>query len=43
MRNGIFVPAVAVRIAVGVLAAAGAAAMVVEVPALWRYLKIRAM
>ncbi|WP_281179545.1 DUF6893 family small protein [Streptomyces megasporus] len=43
MRNGVFIPAIAVRVAVGALAAAVAAALVVEVPALWRYLKIRAM
>jgi len=40
MRNGIFVPAAAVRAVVGLLAAA---ALVAEAPAMWRYARIRAM
>jgi len=42
MRNGIFIPPTVVRIAVGALATV-AAALAAEAPALWRYLKIRAM
>ncbi|MFH0241034.1 hypothetical protein ACGRHY_01010 [Streptomyces sp. HK10] len=43
MRNGVFVPAAVVRIAVGVLLAAAAATAVAEAPSLVRYMRIRAM
>ncbi|HEX5566010.1 MAG TPA: hypothetical protein VFY14_03555 [Streptomyces sp.] len=43
MRNGIFIPPAVVRIAAGALATVAVAALVAEVPALWRYVKIRAM
>jgi hypothetical protein len=43
MRNGIFVPAIVVRVAVGALAAAAAATLVSGLPSLVRYARIRAM
>jgi hypothetical protein len=43
VKNGITVPALVVRIAVGVLAAAVAAALVAEGPALRRYVRMERM
>lgn len=43
MKNGILIPAVAVRIAVGALAAAVIAVVVAEAPEAWRYYKLETM
>ncbi|MGP3927407.1 MULTISPECIES: DUF6893 family small protein [unclassified Streptomyces] len=43
MRNGIFIPAIVVRIAVGALAAAAVAVVLSEAPEAWRYIKMETM
>ncbi|MEX2984171.1 MULTISPECIES: hypothetical protein [Streptomyces] len=43
MRNGIFIPAVVVRIAVGVIAAAVVTAIVASAPDAVRYIKMETM
>ncbi|GAA2722251.1 MULTISPECIES: hypothetical protein [Streptomyces] len=43
MRNGIFIPAVVVRIAVGALAAAALAAIAFSTPDAVRYIKMESM
>ncbi|MFI1970693.1 DUF6893 family small protein [Streptomyces cinnamoneus] len=43
MRNGIFIPAVVVRVAVGALALAAAAAVVFNAPDAVRYFKMETM
>ncbi|MEV6317768.1 hypothetical protein [Streptomyces sp. NPDC051776] len=43
MKNGIFIPAVMVRAAVGLLAAAVITALVAEAPGIRRYIKLETM
>ncbi|MEW2630871.1 hypothetical protein AB0903_04240 [Streptomyces sp. NPDC048389] len=43
MRNGIFIPAVVVRVAVGALAVAVTAVVLSELPEAWRYYKMETM
>ncbi|WP_267242529.1 DUF6893 family small protein [Streptomyces sp. PR69] len=43
MKNGIFIPASVVRLAVGVLAVAVTAVVLAELPEAWRYYKMETM
>ncbi|MGW3625238.1 hypothetical protein [Streptomyces sp. NPDC000880] len=43
MKNGIFIPAGVVRVAVGALAVAVTAIVLSELPEAWRYYKIKTM
>ncbi|MDH2390839.1 MULTISPECIES: DUF6893 family small protein [Streptomyces] len=43
MKNGIFIPASVVRLAVGALAVAVTAIVVAELPEAWRYYKMETM
>jgi hypothetical protein len=43
VKNGIFIPAVVVRVAVGALAVAVTAIVLSELPEAWRYYKVETM